>query len=398
MAGEQQRRAYGEGSVYYRADRDRWIASVLGPTGKPVTKSAKTEREALRLVRKLVSDKEAGKLHGTGRETVSQYLERWLTETVRLTTAPTTYIRYEIHVRRHITPHLGKVRVQDLKPHHVRTWQAQLTVGPATVRSVRSTLHVALQQAVSDGLVETNVVSAVRGPRVPKASRPVLRRTELVQLLTALRAHRYRVLYLLELGTGLRISECLGLTWADIDWGTGTLYLRHQLTRFPGRWELREFKSTNRGDALVPRVLLEELQAHRVAQAAARLARESWANDWGLVFTSAKGGPLHSSRVLADFLVLLSQAGLPRLHLHDLRHQAASELNAAGIDRETIARVLGHGNVQMTGHYIHDLPERRVDAADVMESILRLVATESDSVEYSVGTSVSPAAPRAMDA
>lgn len=366
-----ERRPYGTGSVFYRADRGRWVAQVLGADGKAITRSAKTEPAAHKLLARLLVDKESNKLQKQSRETVAQYLARWLSDTVKISNAPTTYSRYASHIRLHINPYIGKKKLTELTPADIRVMQRSLRLSPSTVRLIRATLHVALEQAFRDGEIPSNPVTVVRGPRVPKLERPVLGASKLPTLLAAIRRHRHRAIFLLELGTGLRINEVLGLTWPDVDWDTGKLYLRHQLTRFPGRWELREFKSQNRGDALLPAVLLEELRTCRAQQAAQREQAGEWGNDWDLVFTSPDGRPLYATAVYRDFQLLLKGAGLPHLRLHDLRHQAASQLNAAGVDTRTISSVLGHADLGITLDYIHSIPEDRTRAADVMDEILR---------------------------
>lgn len=45
--------------------------------------------------------------------------------------------------------------------------------------------------------------------------------------------------------------------------------------------------------------------------------------------------------------------GLGHLHLHDLRHSAASELINAGVDLYTVGRVLGHRDSRSTQRYAH---------------------------------------------
>lgn len=55
-------------------------------------------------------------------------------------------------------------------------------------------------------------------------------------------------------------------------------------------------------------------------------------------------------------------AGLPRVHLHDLRHAAATEMVSAGIDLGTVAAVLGHKTMQTTKRYSHHAVARLAEA------------------------------------
>lgn len=54
-----------------------------------------------------------------------------------------------------------------------------------------------------------------------------------------------------------------------------------------------------------------------------------------------------------SFRAARRRAGLPHLHLHDLRHTAASRLIMAGVDLRTLAAILGHRTLQMVMRYTH---------------------------------------------
>lgn len=57
-------------------------------------------------------------------------------------------------------------------------------------------------------------------------------------------------------------------------------------------------------------------------------------------------------------------AGLDGLHIHDLRHSAASFMINAGIDLGAIGRVLGHADLQSTMRYAHLANERLMEAVE----------------------------------
>ncbi|MCZ3110860.1 tyrosine-type recombinase/integrase, partial [Acinetobacter baumannii] len=57
--------------------------------------------------------------------------------------------------------------------------------------------------------------------------------------------------------------------------------------------------------------------------------------------------------IQANFRKARERAGLDNLHLHDLRHSAASELINAGVDLYTVGRVLGHKDSRSTQRYAH---------------------------------------------
>ena len=81
------------------------------------------------------------------------------------------------------------------------------------------TLHKALKDAVSDGLVPKNVAAAVRSPRPEKPEIHPLTRGQARKLLDAASKNgdRFEALYIVALHCGLREGELLGLRWEDLN-------------------------------------------------------------------------------------------------------------------------------------------------------------------------------------
>ncbi len=113
--------------------------------------------------------------HGTytdarGR-TVGDFLDQWLAEVAKPRVRPWTYAGYEVHIRRHLKPALGRIALERLTPQHVQALLNQkLREGlkPKTVRYLRGTLRSALNEAVRWGLIARNVAALVEGPRVER--------------------------------------------------------------------------------------------------------------------------------------------------------------------------------------------------------------------------------------
>ena len=115
------------------------------------------------------------------------------------------------------------------------------------MRKIQSTLHKALSQAVSDGLIPRNAAD-VQAPRpAPEEMRPLSEgeaRTFLDVARTS--SDRFEPLYVLAITTGLRRGELLGLRWDDVDLERGTLRVGRSLVREGGRHKVGETK-TRRG-------------------------------------------------------------------------------------------------------------------------------------------------------
>ena len=199
--------------------------TVQTPTG-PKRKAlyGKTRREVDEKLTKAKADRDGGLIFDADNVKVGEYLDRWLADSVRDTVRPTTFERYEQIVRLHIHPVLGKVKLKNLTPAHVRgLYREKLDAGlsPRTVQYVHVTLHKALKQAIADGLIPRNATEAVKPPQVRREEMRPLTAEQVRILFDAAKGDRLEALYILAVTTGLRQGELLGLKWDDIDLRVG---------------------------------------------------------------------------------------------------------------------------------------------------------------------------------
>lgn len=155
---------------------------------------------------------------------LGEFLDQWLEEVVRPSVRPWTYVAYEVHVRLHIKPVLGSIKLEDLTPMHVQRWMNRKSadgLSPKSVRYMRGTLRAALNQAVRWELVSRNVATMVEPPRSKRYVIHPLSSDEARQFLAAIRGDRLEALYTVALALGLRQGEALGLRWQDLDLDEG---------------------------------------------------------------------------------------------------------------------------------------------------------------------------------
>jgi integrase len=212
------RRGNGGGTVYPRKNKDGKVIGYRGsyftPDGKRRYVSGKTKTEAQRALRKATADRDVGMVFDAGSITLGEYLERWLSTSVRGTVRRSTYVRYEGLVRNHINPSIGRMKLKGLTPTHVRSlYRKKLDSGlaPRSVNYIHVTLHKALEQAVLDGLVPRNVSEGVKAPQVREEEIKPLSPTQVRALLAAAREDRLEGLYVLAIHTGLRAGRVVRL-------------------------------------------------------------------------------------------------------------------------------------------------------------------------------------------
>ncbi|KAA3641964.1 MAG: site-specific integrase [Chloroflexi bacterium] len=195
------------------------------------------------------------------------------------------------------------------------------------------------------------------------------------QLLDAARDRqdRHYSLLFLAIATGMRQGELLGLKWADLNWKTGKLQVKRQLTRAKrGGFEFSEPKTkAGKPSIQLAQEVLDVLEAHREDQRLMQNFNRSRWIDEDLIFPNSIGSPLDKYNLLKAFKRLLRDAGLPEIRFHDLRHTAASIMLNNGIPVIVVSMLLGHAKASTTlDVYGHLIPGKQRAAASLMGSIL----------------------------
>lgn len=383
------RRANGEGTVYKRQD-GRWEGAAFVLTSAGVGERrrvyGRTREEAHRAVTKLVRQSHQGLPVAATSQSVEQYLTYWINEVARHRVRPLTFRTYEMFVREHLIPGLGKKRLHRLTARDIRLFlnskrevssrspgNEAKPLAPRTVFHLHAVLRNALEHAVREDLLPRNVarqvqVSPGRGPEVSPLSVD-----EAHRLLAAATSDRLYALYAVSLSLGLRRGEALGLPWSNVDLDGQILRIRQTLQRFDGQLHFAPPK-TRRSERSIP--LPDELKKvlldHRARQEVERAAAGPQWKESGLVFTTMIGTPIEPNEFSRYFRVLAAKAGLSNVRLHDLRHTCASMLLAQGVPPRVVMEILGHSSLDVTMNiYGHVMLDAQRDALRGMGGLLR---------------------------
>jgi len=379
------KRLRGEGSVWLRAD-GRWCGAInLGwEHGKRRRKYfyGQTAEQVQAAILRARADLAQGLPVVAERQTVEEFLGRWLEDSVKPSVRPLTYEQYRQHVKLYLAPLLGRHQLAKLAPQHVRAFiKRKLADGlsPRTVQLSLVILRRALGQAVKDGLVGRNVAKLADPPRWKRPEIKPWEPAEAARFLDAIRTERLEAAYLLALSLGLRRGEVLGLRWSDVDLEGKTVTISQALARVGGKLEFIEPKSRqSRRTVPIHDGLVAALRNHRRRQFEERLAAGSRWHDGGLVFTTGIGTPLEPRALNEDFERVVMAAGLRRIRLHDLRHSCATFLLAQGVHPRVVMELLGHSQISLTMEtYSHVLPDAMREAIGRMEALLGKAAAAS---------------------
>jgi integrase len=310
------RRNAGEGSIFQRND-GRWCAQLdLGwQNGRRARKYiyGATAAEVQNALLKARADHAAGLPVAVEQQTVAQFLERWLEDSVKQSVRPLTHEQYRQHVKLYLAPLLGHHRLGKLAPQHVRAFfklKLEDGLSPRMVQLSLVILRKALGQALKDGLLGRNVAKLVDGPRVKRFEGATLSLEQAQAFLDAAAGERLEALYAAALAVGLRMGEVLGLRWTDIDLDRRILTVNRILARI-GRshrstLQFVEPKTSRSRRAInLPDVVMRALRVHMSAS-----LRTGW---WPAPAGGSKGLcslPLSEPRLSLTHCMTTSSASL----------------------------------------------------------------------------------------
>ena len=382
------KRANGEGSLRKRKDgrwEGRYTAGHDPETGKAIYKNVlgRTKTETAEKLKAAIGASmevdDTKKPDDTKREnyTVSEWLEVWLEDWARMSLRPSTYQTYKGFMNNHIGPRIGKTPLEKLTSLEIQRLYKELLengrvqskesrskpkgLAPKTVRNLHQMFSSALDIAAAQRLIRSNPAKGCSLPRVERQEMQTLTPDQLAAFFQEAKRSGVYELYYLDLATGLRRGELLGLKWTDIDLRRKTMRIQRSIARQNGS---------------VGEVPLKTKNAYRtlpLSEDAVEVLKEQKkkAGDSPYVFPSPAGGPMSPDSVLHRLQRVLKRAGLPRIRFHDLRHTFATLALQNGVDVKTVSGMLGHYSAGFTlDTYAHVTTSAQIQAANTMGSVL----------------------------
>jgi integrase len=210
---------------------------------------------------------------------------------------PETLAEYRRTIEREAVPFFGRMPLAQVEPRDVRRYVAAVKgrgVAANTVRLAVAPVRALFATAVEDGILRVNPCAGIRlaGKVDGEDGRQVRALTaEESARLVEKSAEDWRLFIRLLLETGLRISEAVALTWADVDFGRKRVQVRRRLYR--GKLAPPKSRYGCR-DVPLSHDLARMLWAHRGAVRAAQ--------DADPVFASTTGGMLDPGNLTARVL------------------------------------------------------------------------------------------------
>ena len=341
-------------------------------TGKQIQRSitGKTQKEVAQKLRQITAEIDAKTYVAPCKLSISEWMSIWAQDYLVGVKASTAYL-YRRTIELYIDPHLGHIRLDALNAHTVQHFYNELAkpskpdaapLSAKSIKNIHGVLHKALQQAVLLNYIRYNPTTACVLPKIVKKEIHPLTDQQTAQLLNLLKGSKYEIPLTVDLFTGLREGELLGLIWDCVDFEKGTILVNKQLRRSQRKGGTYYFSppKNNKSRTITPApYVMKLLQAQKVQQARQRLmAGPAW-EDSGLVFTNEFGRYISYRAIFDSFKRIVKRIGLSDARIHDLRHTYAVNCIRAGDDIKTVQSNLGHATAAFTldvyGHFTDDM-------------------------------------------
>ena len=273
--------------------------------------------------------------------------ERMIEEMELRGMAPATKKSYLVCCRvfvAHFMKSPEQLRAEEVKAFLLHLMRAR-KVGPSTSRVYIAALCFLYRHVL--GI--PGVVEYLPRPRIPKKLPDVLDREEVMRLLGMVRSLMLRMILTTTYAAGLRISEALRLEVNDIDSKRMVIHIRG---------------GKNGKDRLVP--LSPELLA---------MLRRYWVDSrqrGPLLFPGRTGRPVHIDVIRRALRATVRESGIKkRVTLHSFRHGFATHLLEDGTNVRVIQALLGHSNLETTGHYTQVSTRNFKDVTSPLDRLTR---------------------------
>ena len=317
-----------------------------------------------------------------GSTTFQDYAESWLSRQSKY--APSTLASYRRQLEV-VYPYIGAIPMCKLRPLAIENMLTQLRkrknrsgqpIRETTVQHYLSAVSAVLSDAKRNEIIQKNPARMIDLPAASHTDQHIPTVEEAQHLLQALarELRHFRVFYLLAMATGCRRGELCALRWSDFRTSGNSFILTVSRSRsiVAGKGVVDgNTKNGHSRQIILSPALRGVLLSYRwrLAQEAARHGGKPSP----YLFVNSDGALIHPDTFTKRLRKIYDAIGFPReYHLHTLRHYFVTSLLHCGVDKQTVADLVGHADTGFLERtYCHPQQAQKEQAAGSMLTMLR---------------------------
>lgn len=311
--------------------------------------------------------------------------------------SPTTYKRYVRMLETRILPFLGPFVLDKIKPTDLMQLYDMLeqdtqikrlaknngerTLKPLSKKTIlehHRLISSMLHKAVYWQLIVANPAERVQPPRTQKAKRPCYNDEQCRALLKGLnelepKDIKYKVAIILDVFTGMRLGELMGLEWEDVDFKNQEITINKSSLYLPEKGVFTKSPKTDSSyrNVSIPDSVVEMLQEYKLWYDNQKEQCGEFWNNSNRLFVQDDGSPMFPDTVSKWFKKFIQQIGLPVINFHGIRHTNATLLVSQNVDIAAISARLGHASITTTlKFYVHPLAANAKSAGLILQNLL----------------------------
>ncbi|HCH74436.1 MAG TPA: hypothetical protein DEV87_04555 [Clostridiales bacterium] len=303
------------------------------------------------------------------------WLLDWLENYVKPSSKIRTYERYFQICTLHIIPALGNYKLAEISVIDLQKFIITLLsngnhktgkgLSANFVNTVISVLQNSLKTARLIGLTPEYVANKIKRPKIVEKQVDCFTCQEQKKIEQYVLHSPKDKLFgvVLCLYTGLRIGELLALTWKDIDFGKGLLFV--STTCHDGNDGCNHIRIIDSPKTVHSRRVIP--LPKQILPLLKNLKKRS-----NCEYIIADGDkPVFVRSYQRTFELLLKKLGIEHKGFHSLRHTFATRALECGMDVKTLSELLGHKNATVTlNRYAHSLLEHKTDMMNRLGKLL----------------------------
>ena len=314
-----------------------------------------------------------------------EFGEQWFEEYAAINLRNTSYERM-MSVSSRVYERFGNKRLDSISSRDIQRFLNDLMLNgknkrtgkPLARKSVIHHLNLIsdiFNYAVQMEVLNHNPCVNVKVPKGTKKEKQIYTLEEVERILTYLDQEPliFRAFFTLELNTGLRRGEMLGLEWKDVDWDNGIISVRRTSNYTPSKGLYTDTTKTPKSQRSLklPDLVMDLLRELKAQQ---EHDRDEIGTKWvetDRLFTKWNGEPMFVSQPYGWFKRFCKRHDMRFCDIHSMRHFFASILINEGVDAATVSALLGHADITTTmSLYCHAFLQAQARAIEVVGNTL----------------------------